>query len=394
MERKLKILYFANLITIFGSAFLFIPISKNFSIYFGVGMSWAMVYFIMRSPPVFLSRVYANAANKFGLTKTITYSQLFAMLSSIVLLVGVYYKINLLAIVGFALVCSFSLTLRTLYPSLLNLLSENKKSLQKHIADWQTVIFGAAILGIGIGGVLYEYCSMIVFVLVDLVTFLTAFLIWYFTTRLIKGSISNIKTESWSLAQFVQLVALPLNLVIFFKKLAYGFINPMMAVIFLEKFELSTATFSLLFSTTIIFSIIASRTARHIKISYNYCLLFSVVELALGTYFIVSNYLVLSVICFFMSSFFMVFADVNTETLYLGRFKKKGSNNLASMFSAMRNGGQLVGFVVFMIVAEGSFNLFLVSAISVITCCILSLLFISLSKYGFIYFKEELILKG
>ncbi|MBU1918862.1 hypothetical protein KKF63_12120, partial [bacterium] len=79
MERKLKILYIANLITFFGSAFLFIPISKNFSIYFGVGMSWAMVYFIMRSPPVFLSRVYSSLANKYGLIVLLKYSQLLSV---------------------------------------------------------------------------------------------------------------------------------------------------------------------------------------------------------------------------------------------------------------------------------------------------------------------------
>ncbi|MBU0506279.1 MAG: hypothetical protein ABII18_06550 [bacterium] len=141
MERKLKILYIANLITLFGTYFLFIPISKNFSLYFGIGTSWAIVFFIMRAPPVFLSRVYARCANKYGVNETIGKAQFLSMIASVLLLAGVYFNIQAIALLGFAFVCIFSLTLRTLYPYYLNIINKTKEIMLINKLDAVSIVF-------------------------------------------------------------------------------------------------------------------------------------------------------------------------------------------------------------------------------------------------------------
>lgn len=380
-SRKLKLLTYANLITLFGSAFVFIPISKNFSTYFGIGVSWALVYFIMRSPPVFFARLYANLANKYGLAQTLTYAQLCSVSASVILLIGVYFGLNYLAIFGFVLVCSFSLALRTLYPSFLNLVSVGQDELKRNIADWQSIIFGSAVFGIGIGGVMYDYFSIELFVLVDLLTFVIAYLIWSYVAKDLGGFFLKVGTQKTSFSEFTRLAVLPLNIVIFFKKLAYGFINPIAAVIFLEKFGLSTATFSLLFSSSVLFSLLSSRVAKRISISYNNCLFFSAIEIGLAVTFILSTSMILCVVSFFMADFFMVLADVNTETLYLDKYSKEFSNNLASVFSALRNGGQLMGY--FVIIFLNPAYVVSTGLYGVIMCGLLASIGIMLAKHRF-----------
>ena len=391
MERKLKILYIANLITFFGSAFLFIPISKNFSIYFGVGMSWAMVYFIMRSPPVFLSRVYSSLANKYGLIVLLKYSQLLSVLASFVLLAGVYYEMNLLAIIGFILVTSFSLTLRSMYPSLLNLITKDKTMLLKSLADWKIVLYSAYIVGTGLGGLLYNYISINLFVVFDAATFFISFLLWAYASRDIDKHLMLSTQVKWSLKQFSKAFFLPLNLVIFFKKICYGFINPMFAVILFEKFHQSTAKFGIYFCLMACVGVVASKIGGRIKVSYNFCLITSFFESLFAILYLIANSVFLSVTCLLLAVFFMVLADISVQTLYLNKYKKEGSNNLSSIFDAVTNGGQLVGFGVFMIISH--LNVFVISTASVTFFGIVALILITLAKFDKNIFDESEFLK-
>lgn len=356
-------IYFAVATTIFGTSFVFIPISKNFSQYLGIGTSWALVLFIMQAPIIFLSKKSAELANNYGVSKVIMCSEIFAGLSSILLLSGIYYNNLFLTVVGLILVSIFSKQVVLLFPSYLNLLSATEQDIQKYISNWKTIRYTGMLMGYVCGGILYEHIVIESFIFVDMCTFIVAAILWFIFSKKGIGYDKIKQTPFWSTKEFVMTFFKKYNLFIFIKKFLYGIFNPLMAVIMLEKLNGGTAKLGFLYVVICIASLIGSSVAKRLSKFYVHNIVFTIIETIAMIIAVFSSSIMLFYLAMGVCSISMAISDTCTITLYLAPEEKNKSNYLTSIHTTTITIAMLIGFLFFIILSSFSYSSNLVASI-------------------------------
>lgn len=344
---SVKMLLVASSFSIFGTSFAFIPISKFFSSYFSIGIAWAVVLFICKIPVLVIGSTAAKLANRYSAAKVIYCSQFVAFLFSVIFALCLVFENIYFALFSFVCVSFSSKTSEILLPSFLNLLAKDKAEVQRNMSNLKILRYAAFLLGIPLGGVLFQKLPIASFVFVDSFTFLGCAVVWMIFGQKLKAE-NNAIPEPLPFSKYKDLFWLRLNKFLVLKKVLYGIFQPLVSVLFLTVIHGATEV-ELGYAYLVMFAgtLAGAQTYKYIPVrikTYGWATILEVIFMVGG---ILSPNLGYSMLSLTMMSFFMSVADVGTQTHYLLSNKDKNSHYLCSAFESCGILGVLIGNVSF-----------------------------------------------
>ena len=348
---SIKILHFANLITMFGSNILKIPFSFFLAEEFGVGSGFALFIIIQMLPIVLFSASYSKVAQKFGIFKTIQYSQGLSILLGAALCMSLFFDLTIASVFILFLLNTTSSCLKVLFPGLLKEYNQEDgqkiNSTKKHLADWSIISNLALVCAIMLGGLLKDYISLQLFICLDVITFIVSYLFWVKVGDTLCHSTYSI-VQNFHLKTYVKFSFLPINQMSFFRSVAYGVFNSFIPVIIVTKNGLDSKVLGLIYLYMGVVSIFGSVMAKKIKhMPWNlmrYLVSLELLIMASTIYF--SGFYHYIALVFFLL-LLTCFNQINLHSELLNHCGTKNSSMAAAAYSMVTQWGVLLSFLIY-----------------------------------------------
>jgi hypothetical protein len=346
--RNVRRAYVANVITQFGTSLAFIPLGEYLGNRFGMGEGFAILLILMSIPAVILARPYAWLATRFSAPTVIQVSETLACLATLGAFafykLGVFYGFVLC--VGLSFCASGALT--ALFPSILNLIAANDSHAQNHFSRWFISRQAVLIVSRVVGGYLQPVLDLSVFLLLDAVTYLSAFAIWRtlkFPSIPIEPPGEIVKTTRWF--HFA-------NLVNILRGAAYGIMNPMLAFMTLQRLSGTSAQLGNLYLALGLTSIVGAQVVSRIPATSTLLLLGLLGEFTLMLLGFSSSSFPAFLILMSLGVAIMPISEVVVQTLFLRSGSRSESHNLSTTFYASQNLANLVGYAAYALLGKAA----------------------------------------
>ncbi len=352
-------LYWAYVITQFGSYLMLIPAGKTLAQFMDLGVAWAILLIAKTAGYLFLPRLYARLAYRFGSSRVIQVSQVLACLAAAVTVAG-YFLANPFALVaGIFLECCFSIAFLVLFPAILNRIGSEISEVKNFLANMVMVEYLAFIFARAAGGVLNEKVSFYWFVIADAGTFILAAILWFvYGKKIAVGETAPEKaiTSREYGAYFFK----PFNAFQCLKKIYYGILNPFFPALIITFFHGDDSQLALFYIVAGFGMVVGSHLAKKMPCSKKGAFLLTLGELMLLGVALAMPNLYWMLATLFVSLIMAGIADVFVQTLFMGSIEKARSPEASAVFNSTYRTSMLTGFGIFILLSEWAVPLFMV----------------------------------
>ncbi|MBI4403656.1 MAG: hypothetical protein HY537_05820 [Deltaproteobacteria bacterium] len=346
IRSEIRFLFLANFLTISGTSLAFIPLAKYFSSSLGLGLSFSVLLIARLLPGSLFANGYVHLANRFGIFKVIMFSQMVAGILSLGLLVAVHFSETYLALVSFSLACTAAAPLMSFFPGVVNRLSESEKAATSGFSKWYFAQYLSRVVTTALGGYLEGCLSINVFILLDSLTFFSAFLIWRYSERL--GPIINkADSEPGSNGSSWRIYVSTINLTNFTRQIFSGALSPLLATIITFRFLKGSATIGNLYLFLGLAAMAGSALGPYLKTSFLLVGLGTALEFTLVVISLCSSTLPLFFVCLILSTVIMARVEVGLQTMFISRNSKSESDLRSAVFAGTHNAGLLLGLIMY-----------------------------------------------
>jgi hypothetical protein len=345
MEARVTLIFAANVVALFGTSLNVIPLGHFFAAKFGVGLGWTIILLLSKLPFVLLAPLVTRLAERYGTYRVILHSQWLAALAWG--LAGVTFYLGWLDVTAMFIALSFCLAtpLPALFPAFLNVLATSTGMAQTSFSNWQIAKFVAVVGALGLGGYLYGYFSLTVFLLAQGAGFLISFLAWKVRAELARMRADPPLSRNFGFV-LQSFVATP-NLANVFRKAMYGTLQPLLPVFILNEFGSTNTVLGNLYLSLGIAAILGSQLAKRMRLFVPVLITLCLSEGVLILSGFLSDRLLLFFAFLSIAVALMSMVNVGLQTLYLSSQPKSESNWLSSVFEGSSNLGLILGYVIY-----------------------------------------------
>ncbi len=336
-------LLLANAVTLFGTAFAFVPLGAYFHQALPDGLGFPAFLVARLLPGLALAPLYARWADRRSPRYVITVSQLAAALTSVALVAAVHAGQPGLALLIGAVGIAFGSALKGLFPGLLRREASGAGEVHRALSTWYGVRAAALLVATAAGGWLQQAVGLELFLAVDAATFLFAFVVWRTVPdTLLAAPVTPVAAGAPSRAEFLGAA----NVANFWRNVFFGLFGALFPTFVLGAQGGGPRALGGLYAAVGLATVVGAAAARAVRPGLASALGLAVVELLLVGWAVSTTSFAAFLVPVALACAAVAASEVALQTAFVGGGDPARAHARSAAFQATENAASLAGAVV------------------------------------------------